>query len=174
MMLVVVGDRYAGAADLNVPYSWADEDWLYRSHGPRAHPENLISSFGYLTACLLHSGYHAGVCRDQTVDQIEDLYRQLRGNPVMILATWGLQHMNDWEKIVSFGKELEADGVDYCFINSQQTLDGWGLRWAWDPKEQCLEDWLQQHEDPVRAHRLLANLVMDRLTERWEGVILRK
>lgn len=181
MILFLHGDEHAAAAFAHSPFTWASEDHWNQTRGERAHPENIPYGFGYRLALLLHIGFHSAVTRTSTVDSIISDYLRFRtaNTRHTVVVSWSAEHCKDIAKISDFSKLLQSEGVEHIFINSSSRLEADSKFWVWNPNSNDLVSWaaaqnlIQDGHLTAQAHVRLANLLMFRLTEQMDDLILR-
>ena len=183
MIVTVYGDRIAAGSNTRLPYTWAIEDQWNHARGIQAHPDNVVASFGFKLARVMHLGFHCGAVKDSTAESIVlDHIAVMDKNPEknIVVISWGDEHYEDIGRISAFGETLNGFNTPHCFINTStrhQTLEG---RWLWDTEKQDIRSWARSIEEwdgdhlTSRGHTLLANMLMVRLTTQLDNCIVVK
>lgn len=181
MILTVYGDRYVTGEHIVRPYTWAVEDHWHHSRGDRAHPDNIPHSVGYKLSKLLHIGFHAGVTKDSTVENIIDCcialeHQQPKQN--ILLITWNQEHLYLRDRVETLGSALEEEDIPHCFINTETRFEPIGGRWLWDTSENDLVSWadsnnlMNNNGLSSLGHMKLANLCFRHLTKQFSNLIM--
>lgn len=180
MIVFVYGDELAAAGHCIVDYNWAVEDHFEITKGLRAHPTNIPFGFGHKVAKLLHSGFHSSVLKDQSVTDIVNSFEQTeKYQDRIFLASWNSAHCVQKGLIESFGDWLIDNKIPASFINSESSFESNHPLWIWNTKENNAKKWAKEQNllnlrgyFNSQAHTLLANLVLNHLTNQLELTII--
>lgn len=181
MILVAYGDAQAAASHTKKPFTWAIEDHWNTTRGNRAHPDNIPMGFGYKLSQLMHVGFHAGMAKDATVDDIWNAYIKLKPtSKLIVVVSWAAEHIVDLDKIEAFSLEMNMNGTPHCFVNGGARFKfNKNKHWLWDPSKQTVADWGRSkgvlgpegYLTPY-GHTLLANDMFMHLTKQLPNLIV--
>lgn len=128
MLLYVNGDELsAGACAIN-DFVQANDDIMYKASGDKAHPDNIMHSYGYYLSRALNLGYRceANVKKSNTdifksvTDFLDSSFPKLHSQYTVIVIGW--MPDPDVDMLNELANKLESLNIDYVFFNTKKPL----------------------------------------------------
>lgn len=164
MLLYVNGDELsAGACAINDFVSAAD-DIHYTASGAKAHPDNVMHSYGYYLSRMLNVGYR---CEATVKDSNHEIYNSVMNfvenvlpklNSQYTAITVGWMPDPDVGELNSIADLLTKRNIDYVFFNTKKPLLK-SAELTFDnhidltDKDQCFVPWCRNNKHEVKNNR---------------------
>lgn len=128
MLLYVNGDELSSGACAINDFVQADHDIRHTASGNKAHPDNVMHSYGYYLSRLLNLGFRCEATVNESnqnicnsVDNfIDNILPQLRCQYTVVVVGWmpGV----DATKLSTLANKLKALKIEYVFFNTKKPL----------------------------------------------------
>lgn len=164
MLLYVNGDELSGGACAVNDFVQASDDIRHTVSGIKAHPENVMHSYGYYLSRMLNLGYRCEATVKQDNHEIyssvmnfaKNILPKLNSQYTVIAVGW--MPDPDIDELNSIAKYLTQHKVDYVFFNTKKPL----LKSAeltfnnhvdLTDKDQCFVPWCKNNRHEVKNNR---------------------
>ena len=164
MLLYVNGDEIsAGACAIN-DFVQANDDINYKASGNKAHPENIMHSYGYYLSRLLNVGFR---CEATVKENHDDIYNsvinfidnvlpKLRSQYTVVAVGW--MPDPDIHKLNVLADKLKEHNIEYVFFNTKKPLLksaelSFGNYLDLTAKDECFLHWCKNNGYEVKNNR---------------------
>lgn len=128
MLLYVNGDELSGGACAINDFVQANDDIHCKASGNKAHPDNIMHSYGYYLSRLLNLGYRCEAkvrenneeIYDNVINFVDNTLPTLRSQYTVICVGW--QPDPDIHKLNVLANKLKKLNVEYVFFNTKKPL----------------------------------------------------
>ena len=164
MLLYVNGDELSGGACAINDFVSAADDIHYTASGNKAHPDNVMHSYGYYLSRMLNVGYRCeATIKDNNhaiytsvMDFVDNVLPKLNSQYTAIVVGWmpdpNINELN------SAADKLTKNNIDYVFFNTKKPLlksaklDFDNLIDLTD-KGQCFLHWCKDNKHEIKNNR---------------------
>lgn len=128
MLLYVNGDELSAGACCVNNFVQADDDYRFTAQGNKAHPENVMHSYGYYLSRLLNLGFRCEATVKKTNNQIFNETTDFVNNILPKLTSAytvvcvGLMPGVDIAQLNTLANLLSSNQIDTVFFNTKKAL----------------------------------------------------
>jgi hypothetical protein len=128
MLLYVNGDEISGGACAINNFVQANDDIHHTASGNKAHPDNIMHSYGYYLSRLLNIGFRSEAnvkpsnesIYDGVINFVDNILPSLRSQYTVIVIGW--MPNPDVKKLELLANKLRQLDVEYIFFNTKKPL----------------------------------------------------
>lgn len=128
MLLYVNGDEISGGACAINDFVQANNDIRYTASGDKAHPDNIMHSYGYYLSRLLNLGLRCEAnvkssnqeIYNSVINFVDNILPKLRSQYTVIVIGW--KPNPDVDQLEFLAKKLKNLNIEYIFFNTEKPL----------------------------------------------------
>ena len=184
MLLYVNGDEISSGACAINDYVQADDDIHHTASGNKAHPDNIMHSYGYYLSKLLNVGLRCEATAKKSNNDIyndvnnfvDNILPKLRSQYTVIAVGW--VPGTDIQLLSTLANKLKTLKIEYIFFNTKQPLSknvevGFGNYVDLKDKNECFVPWCKNNGYTIKnslypsaaAHNAWAKYIFSKMIE---------
>ena len=164
MLLYVNGDEISGGACAVNDFVEAFDDIHHKASGNKAHPENVMHSYGYYLSRLLNVGFRCEATvkesnqeiYDSVLNFVDNILPKLRSQYTVIAVGW--MPDPDVELLNNLSARLKELKLEYVFFNTKKPLlksakIDFGNYIDLKDKDECFVQWCKNNSYEIKNNR---------------------
>ena len=184
MLLYVSGDEISGGACCVNEFVQADHDIHHTASGNKAHPDNVMHSYGYYLSRLLNVGFRCEAFARQNNQEIYDsvenfidnILPKLRSQYTVVVVGW--KPGVDVNLLNDLADRLATLKIEYIFFNTSKPIAqtaklSFGNYLDLTAKDDCFLVWCKNHGHALKndlwpdssAHNAWAKYLFSKMIE---------